>query len=990
MKNLMQRLLNTTKLQNTLDGGTMKRFLLGVAVLVVLIFVVSAPILAQTQTGKVTLVSVPDRFKSANKNQATTGLKTVGVGTRVVLAPTVLSTTGTKQADTLVAVTSATWTLTDPKGNIRAGAIQDTASGLSGRIVYFVADTVGDWTVAYSATTKLGTVTASAKVTAAKFIGAGITLAANQNVPMGCACHLADPTNFTDWSKSNHATAVKRKLNDPTGHFSFSCFSCHSIGYDGVTSSGNNGFDDVAAAEKFTTVSRNAVGVFDSLNTLYPKSMALTGIQCENCHGPAGQHISSFPQAGNNKLDETLSSNVCSPCHLSSDRHGIGYAWQASAHANSTAEGAQIQFTDRPVCARCHTAQGYVNEVMGGKAQPVPASGELVYSNPMPIGCSTCHDPHNGSNEMQLRAKTVGDACIGCHITRMSSRGLHTAGQGSMLIGADAQPFNLTIANAYLLAPASSVQQNNAAVGTWSGWELPGYTYENSSHSGIKERCVACHMASSPSFLAASASNFAKADTLIQKLGGHTFKVAFDNITTKDTTTILNPTGCEECHGAPTIDFVDLTQAKTQTLLNALYAALPKRDTIVAAGAPNGTAILFTDTIAWQNQKSASASAKRKLTLVERAAAYNYQFVTNDGSFGVHNFNYAKGLLTSSLEQVKLSAGAASIGSIKDVPQDNGKKVQVLWNAFPSELYSYNQLINYGVWRKDPILPSVNSVKKVGSFTELMSVTKQGGSAVMGGSVWTYVGSVPASGMTQYSFVAPTLFDSTKASGQRWTVFYIAGYTKDNQVMYSSQPDSGYSVDNLAPAAPTGLNASFGANKVTLKWTSNTESDVYQYAIYRGTTATFDPTGTTPVATVRTPLYTDAVSQSGVTYYYKVSAMDISGNWSGYTTVSVLTDVQNDAGVPKEFALNQNFPNPFNPSTEISFAVPKQTAVKVVIYGLSGEAVATLVNQNMSAGNYRVTWNGRTDDGRSVASGVYFFHLQAEGFTATKKMTLLK
>jgi flagellar hook assembly protein FlgD len=61
-----------------------------------------------------------------------------------------------------------------------------------------------------------------------------------------------------------------------------------------------------------------------------------------------------------------------------------------------------------------------------------------------------------------------------------------------------------------------------------------------------------------------------------------------------------------------------------------------------------------------------------------------------------------------------------------------------------------------------------------------------------------------------------------------------------------------------------------------------------------------------------------------------------------------------------------------------------------VIYGLSGEAVATLVNQTMSAGNYRVTWNGRTDDGRSVASGVYFYHLQAEGFTATKKMTLLK
>jgi len=57
---------------------------------------------------------------------------------------------------------------------------------------------------------------------------------------------------------------------------------------------------------------------------------------------------------------------------------------------------------------------------------------------------------------------------------------------------------------------------------------------------------------------------------------------------------------------------------------------------------------------------------------------------------------------------------------------------------------------------------------------------------------------------------------------------------------------------------------------------------------------------------------------------------------------------------------------------------------------LSGEVVATVVNQTMSAGNYRVTWNGKTDDGRAVASGVYFYHLQADGFTATKKMTLLK
>ncbi|MCX6134185.1 MAG: T9SS type A sorting domain-containing protein [Ignavibacteriales bacterium] len=750
--------------------------------------------------------------------------------------------------------------------------------------------------------------------------------------------------------------------------------------------------DDVAKAENFTTVPTNAPGVFDTLVTKYPKSMARTGIQCENCHGPAGQHVAGMPVAGNNKLDETLSSEVCAPCHFSSDRHGIGYAWSASAHAISTTETErQPQYTSRPVCARCHTSQGYVNEVIGGKAQPVPATtGLLVYNDPMPVGCATCHDPHDGSNEKQLRAKTVGDVCIGCHITRMSTRGLHTAHQGTMLMGTNTAPFTMDVANAYLLAPSGSVQQNSAAVGTWGGWELPGYMYENSSHSDIKERCAVCHMASSPSFLASAASNFTKPDTMMTKMGGHTFRVAYDNTVGGVTKTILNPTGCEECHGEASIEFVELTKGKTDKLLAALYAALPKRDTIISTINPTGTPILFTDTITWQNNSKMPVTSKRKLSVVERAAAYNLQFVRNDGSGGVHNYNYAKGLLTSSLEQVKLGAGASSISSIKDVPVDNGKKVQVVWTAFPAEMYSYNKVVTYGVFRKDPMLPSLNSIKKVGNFTELMQTTAVGGSALMAGTVWTYVGSVPASAMQQYSYVAPTIFDSTKTSGQRWTTFYIAGYTAANTVAFATQPDSGYSVDNIAPASPAGTTASFLNNVVNLQWKANEESDIAAYAVYRGTTPNFDPAGTAPVAKVTTPLYRDAVSQSGVAYYYKISAIDQAGNESGYAAVSVVTSVETGSGIPTVFALNQNYPNPFNPSTEIAFSVPKQTPVKIVIYGLSGDVVATVVNLTMSAGNYRVTWNGKTDDGRSVASGAYFYHLQAEGFTATKKMTLLK
>ncbi len=967
---------------NTQEGGCMKRFLHTAIILVVLLSVLEGLAISQTQTGTIKMVGVPDRYKSANNNQATTGLKTVAQGLRIVLAPYVWSTTGTKQTDTIVPVISATWTLTNPFGATKP--IKDTASGLNGTYVYFVPDTVGDWTASYSATTKLGAVTGSSKITVAKWVGEGISLSSHQGVPNNCYCHLTDPTKFSDWSQTNHAVAVKIRGNDPTGHFTFSCFSCHSIGDDGTVALNNNGFLDAAKAEGLTTFPKNGPGAFDTLVAKYPKSMALTGIQCENCHGPAGQHVAGIPVSGNNKLDETWSNDVCAPCHYSTDRHGIGYAYTGSAHYTSSSNGStRLNNFNRLLCAHCHTGQGYVYETIQGQPETVPATGVVEYVGGTAMTCVTCHDPHNGSNAMQLRAKTVGDACLGCHVIRLSTGGaLHVSHQGSMLLGANMTPFSQDVLNAYSAVPSGTPQQVVAAVAAWSGWELPGYVYENSSHSNIPEMCVACHMASSPSYLAASASNFTIADTMMTKLGGHTFKVTYDNIVGADTTTILNPTGCQECHGQTTIDFVNLTQTKTKTLLANLFQALPKRD---SAGV---TMSSMTDTVAYQNWPKAPAALKRKLTTIDKAALFNYTFVNSDGSFGVHNFNYAKGLLTSSLEQLTLGAGASSIVSIKDVPLDNGKTVQIIWNAFPSEQYSFNQVVNYGVWRKDPMLPSTTSLKKVSSYTELMTVTGQGGKAIMAGSVWTYVGSVPATGLTQYSYIASTLFDSTKSVGQRWTVFYIAGYRNDGTIAYATQPDSGYSVNNIAPASPTNVTATFETNTITLRWKPNSEADLDSYAIYRGTTQDFTPTS--PVARVRIPEYQEAASQTGLTYFYKISAIDVAGNESGYTSVSVVTSVESSGGIPKEFALSQNYPNPFNPTTEIAFSIPKQSAVKIVVYGLSGDVIATIVNQTMSAGNYRVVWNGRSDDGRSVASGVYFYHLQAEGFASTKKMTLLK
>ncbi|OQA67977.1 MAG: hypothetical protein BWY38_01128 [Ignavibacteria bacterium ADurb.Bin266] len=94
---------------------------------------------------------------------------------------------------------------------------------------------------------------------------------------------------------------------------------------------------------------------------------------------------------------------------------------------------------------------------------------------------------------------------------------------------------------------------------------------------------------------------------------------------------------------------------------------------------------------------------------------------------------------------------------------------------------------------------------------------------------------------------------------------------------------------------------------------------------------------------------------------------------------------------PKEFKLEQNFPNPFNPTTTIQYQIPviasetKQSAVKLIVYDILGSEVATLVNDEQEAGYYEVSWNAS-----NFASGAYIYRLQTGSFVSVKKMMLLR
>ena len=97
-------------------------------------------------------------------------------------------------------------------------------------------------------------------------------------------------------------------------------------------------------------------------------------------------------------------------------------------------------------------------------------------------------------------------------------------------------------------------------------------------------------------------------------------------------------------------------------------------------------------------------------------------------------------------------------------------------------------------------------------------------------------------------------------------------------------------------------------------------------------------------------------------------------------------NIHNISGnIPKQYNI-YNYPNPFNPNTEIRFSLPKDEYVTIEVYNLLGEKVVTLINRvHKKAGSYSVTFNGS-----NLASGVYFYRIEASNFKSTKKMVLMK
>jgi hypothetical protein len=481
------------------------------------------------------------------------------------------------------------------------------------------------------------------KFTAGTYLGASI-----------CAlCHSGGQLSsnmYSAWQVTKHATIFTKLIDGAypgnTSPYRITCIKCHTVGYDTMAGVTNGGFDDVMSqlGWTFPTVSTNG-----NWAAMPGQLQALANIQCENCHGPGSEHayalgntnLSNWP-----RITKSMMSGDCNQCHDAPTHHIYGTEWLASGHANTTRTPSGT--ASRIACVQCHTSYGFIQ-----KMDKSTATTNVTYGA---IGCQACHEPHGQglptNSVHQLRGTLTptlpdgtvvanagtGGFCMNCHYSRNgsavtnvinyaaglytwvggSSFGVHDSPQGDMLMGVNAIDYGKSIAS--------------------------------SAHRfAISNTCVGCHMQS-----------VAISDPAFLKAGGHTTQMSYVN--TNGVTVDLVAV-CQQCHGPITnfdfakVDYngdgvIEGVQTEVQKLLNTLSSLLPKSNWVVG-----GVTNYYFDGLA----KSPSTKTNWSQSFLK--AAYNWQFVNADGSLGVHNAQYAVGLLKASITDLTGDPSAKALSA---------------------------------------------------------------------------------------------------------------------------------------------------------------------------------------------------------------------------------------------------------------------------------------------------------------------------------------
>jgi hypothetical protein len=250
---------------------------------------------------------------------------------------------------------------------------------------------------------------------------------------------------------------------------------------------------------------------------------------------------------------------------------------------------------------------------------------------------------------------------------------------------------------------------------------------------------------------------------------------------------------------------------------------------------------------------------------------------------------------------------------------------------------------------------------------------------------------------------------------QPGTTYYFAIKTADEVNNWSSMSNVANKTtanEQIPPAAISDLNAVTGDDigRININWTATGDDSTsgtasfYIIKTYGSliTEANWDLA--TTISNPPDPLESGSPQSfvignlnPGQVYYIAMKAVDNNDNVSVISNVASAEaepfgsdGIDDITGLPIAFDLAQNYPNPFNPYTNIEFSLPEASNVTLTVYDSNGRKVATLADSRFPAGIHTINWQGQESSGQQIATGVYFYRLQAESFTDTRKMVYLK
>jgi len=346
---------------------------------------------------------------SVVRGQSTSGLSNVPINVPVRMMVSAANPKNTGKP---------TWTLTAPSGS--KAAFKDP----SAMTTEFTPDVVGAYMVSVSLKGDTGT-----SNTEYAFFNAGTFIGVDAG---GCkTCH---PTKVAEWAKTGHASIFKDNIDNsrtPTvdSHYAEYCAQCHTVGYF-LPAANNGGFADAEAKTSWKVPAWDKINAAgkktgpSNFDTAPAEIKNMGNIQCENCHGPANEHVKN----GTNVMAVSFKNNACNACHAGGGTHIKGLDINNSKHFMGISFE-EVNGPGEQQCVRCHSGSGFASFLADPK-NPAAWNNEENY-----IGCPACHDPHSDANYGQLRvvgkpvevpfqgAKDVGlsGICETCHNIRRNS-----------------------------------------------------------------------------------------------------------------------------------------------------------------------------------------------------------------------------------------------------------------------------------------------------------------------------------------------------------------------------------------------------------------------------------------------------------------------------------------------------------------------------------------------------------------------------------------